>query len=242
MNRSRILYFIVLTIFAWPAQAQQMPAPLGNGAILTVRGMGHFETKPDYASLHVTVSTKASTLAEAARLHGAEATRALAVLQELKSDGVEVERSTFELDRDPPRPSSPGVQASDAKPPPPPFTARTVFSLKTKAIDALNAVVTKLASSGLFEVFSVHFGLERERAALNEARRQAISDARDQAAVYADAAGLQLLEIVAITDGEAARVLAEAAAYRVTQLVQIIPPRTVAFDSAVHVTWRIAPR
>jgi hypothetical protein len=52
----------------------------------------------------------------------------------------------------------------------------------------------------------------------------------------------RLVEIVAITDGEASRFSNNAADLPVTRFVQIIPPLTVAFDSAVQVIWRIAPR
>src|SRR5262249_45835902 len=116
------------------------------------------------------------------------------------------------------------------------------FYLKIEVLDSLNGLVTKLAASGLFEVISIHFGVEHERAALNEARRRAMADARDQAAVYADAADVQLLAIAAITDGEAVRALGAGAVSQAPRFVQVLPPATVAFTSSVQVTWRIGPR
>jgi uncharacterized protein YggE len=77
---------------------------------------------------------------------------------------------------------------------------------------------------------------------LNQARRQAMTDARDQAAAYADAGDLRLVEIIAVTDGDAVPYSGGYVDMPVSRLVQIIPPLTVSFDSSVQVTWRIAPR
>jgi uncharacterized protein YggE len=197
--------------------------------------------KPDFARVRVTVSTPAPTLDEAARAHRDRATRALSALHELK--GIEIEDSTFSLNRENPVRYAQELRNPEPKPAMPPFTARTTFSLKTKAIDDLNAAITKLSASGLFEVLSVQFGVEQERAALNQARRQAMADARDQAAAYADAGDVRLVEIVAITDGEAAPLVQDGYAdMPIPRFVQIIPPSTVAFNSSVQVTWRIALR
>jgi uncharacterized protein YggE len=78
---------------------------------------------------------------------------------------------------------------------------------------------------------------------LNQARRLAITDARDQAAAYADATDFKFAEIVAITDGEAAPApRADGEADLPTARFVNIPPQTIEFDSSVQVTWRIAPR
>jgi uncharacterized protein YggE len=208
---------------------------------MTVKGVGRIELKPDFAQVRATVSTPAPALDEAAKAHRDRATRALSALHELR--GIEIEDSTFSLNRERPVRYAQELRNPEPKPATPPFMARTTFSLKTKAIDDLNAAITKLSASGLFEVASVHFGVEQERAALNQARRQAMVDARDQAAAYADAGDLRLVEIVSVTDGEAAPLVQDGYAdMPVPRFVQIIPPSTVAFSSSVQVTWRIAPR
>jgi uncharacterized protein len=242
MRRSHVLGLLVLASFALPAQAQQQPAEPGKGSILTVRGVGRIEMKPDHARLFGTVSTKAPTLDEAAKAHRDRATHALSALQGLAAEGIEIEESTFRLNQDQPPYPAPAVLRPEAKAATPPFTAQTSFFVRIKAVDNLNPVISKLAASGLFELSSVRFGVEQERAALNQARRRAMADARDQAAAYADAADVRLVEIVAITDGEAAPSLGGAADMPIPRYVQIIPPLTVAFDSSVQVTWRIAPR
>jgi uncharacterized protein YggE len=242
MRQSWIFYLLALVTWAAPAHAQPQARDPGKGAILTVRGQSRVEMKPDYARLRATVSTKAPSLEEAARAHQDRATRALAILKDVSAEGIDIEQSTFSLGQDQPVGVPAAARSAERKQPPLSFRAKTEFLLKMNAIDSLNTVMTKLSLSGLFEVFSAYFGVKDERAALNQARRQAVADAREQAAAYADAAGLQLVEIVAITDGEASPSPDGKADLPLTRFVQIIPPRTVAFDAAVNITWRIAPR
>jgi uncharacterized protein YggE len=152
MARSGVFYLLVLASFVLPAQAQQQPAEPNRGPILTVKGVGRIEMKPDYARLFVSVSTKAPTLDEAARAHRERATRALSALQGLAAEVIEIERSTFRLNQDAPPYPAPTGPRPEAKAETRPFTAQTSFFLKTKVIDSLNPIITKLSVSGLFEV------------------------------------------------------------------------------------------
>jgi uncharacterized protein YggE len=209
---------------------------------LAVKGEGRVEVKPDYARFLATVSTKGRSLAEAASAHEDRATRALSMLQGLKGAGVEINSTSFGLNQDRSQPV-PRQPSPTEKPPEPQFNAVTNFDLRVKPIGALNGIITKLASSGLFEVRSVSFRVEQERIALNQARRAAVLDARDQAEAYADAGGVQLMDVIEIADGNAVPAgAAEYADIAYPRYVQIVPPATVTFTASVKVVWRIAPR
>jgi uncharacterized protein YggE len=226
--------------------AAQDSSELRRGPVLSVKGSGRIEVKPDYAAFDVIVSTKGRTLEEAAQAHQERATAALAVLRGMTAEGLAIERSTFHLNQDrppPPVPQVPGTRPppAPAKPAEPPYTAQTTFSLRLKPVEALNAVASRLAASGHFEMRPVSFQVEQERNALNQARRAAMLDAREQAEAYADAGGLRLVEIIEVTDGEASPLNSQYDLPR-ARFVQIIPPATVAFNAGVNVTWRIAPR
>jgi uncharacterized protein YggE len=232
-----LLLFVSLTL---PAAAQERQAEPPTGATLVVKGAGRVEVKPDYALFSTTVSTKGRTLAEAAKAHEDRATRALSVLQSLKGAGLEITTTSFRLGHELPLTSR---QPAPEKPSEPLFVAVTKFELRVRPIDSLNGIVTKLAESGLFEVQRIVFLVDQERAALNEARRAAVRDARDQAEAYADAAGLRLVGVTEIADGEAVSLLAEGYAdLAIPKYVQIIPPSTVTFTASVKVVWRMAPR
>jgi uncharacterized protein len=239
MMQSHVPALLLSAILAVPAVAQEQPLRSHSGAILAVKGEGRVEVKPDYAQFHATVSTRAQTLSEATTGHEEQATRALSMLQSLKGASVEISRSSFKLQQE--RPSV-GRQPASEKPPEPQFVAVTTFDLKARPIEALNGIITKLASSGLFEVQNVTFLVDREREVLNEARRAAVHDARDQAEVYADAGGVRLADIDEIADGQATPVRRYEADVALSPSVQIIPPATLTFTASVRVVWHIAPR
>jgi uncharacterized protein YggE len=237
MMQSRALPLLLLICLVLPAAAQQPDSP-PNGT-LAVKGEGLAEMKPDYAQFHAAVSTRGKTLTEAAAAHEERATRALAILQGLKGGGVDIIETSFGINQDAPAYGRPPSE----KPPERQFTAVTNFDVRVKPVAVLNGIITKLASSGLFEVQRVFFHVDQERNALNQARRDAVKDARDQAEAYADAGGVKLIDILEIADGEAVPMSATGEAdLAVARYVQIIPPATVTFRASVKITWRVAPR
>lgn len=242
-----ILLTVVAVTLLGPAFAQ---TPGGNplpsaGSVLTVKGAGTFVQKPDYGRFEVSVTTRGKTLETTVTAHEERAGSAITVLRRFEALGVGIEKSRFRLDE-----SRPGYQAPrypGDRPPPPerienPFTATTTFTLKVGGIDNLNTAMSRIAETGLFHIETVTFKVENERAALLEARRAAMTDAREQAKVYAEAADIRLVEISAITDGEASpSELGAADMARSARRIQLVPPATLSFDATVNVTWRIAP-
>jgi uncharacterized protein YggE len=237
--RLHSLFLVILSLAAALASSGAAQEKSGNRQpVLSVRGVGKIEAKPDYARLSVQAVTVADTLEEAAKAHQERATRALDVLQQMKADGVEIERSSFALNQD--RPPLP--LANQTQPPPPPkFRANTSFTLRFRRLDRLNQLVTRLADTGVLEVRSIGYGVDQERQALNNARRAAVADAREQAELYAEAAKVKLVEIVEIDNGEA-RPEDGAADLPTPRFVQVIPPSVVTFNSSVTITWRIRSR
>jgi uncharacterized protein YggE len=236
--RLHFLSLVILSLAAMaasPGAAQEKPAD--RQPVLSVRGAGKIEAKPDYARLSVQVVTVGDTLEEAAKAHQEKATRALDVLEQMKADGVEIEKSSFTLNQDRP----PQLPNQTQPPPAPKFRAYTSFTLKFRRLDRLNQLVTRLADTGVLEVRSIAYGVDQERQALNNARRAAVADAREQAELYAEAAKVKLVEIVEIDNGEA-RPADGAADLPMARFVQVIPPSVVTFNSSVTITWRIRSR
>lgn len=236
MKLSGVFFFLALAGLAPPVWAQ--PPGSEGPPTLTVSGEGKSEVKPDFARVSVSVSTTAAALADAGRRHQDVARRARSLLEGLKEDGVAIERADFTLSQDqPPAPANP--------PSPPEFTAKTTFSLTIRPIDRLDSALSKVAGSGLLSVDSVAFNVDRPNAALDQARRAAMIDARRQAEVYADAGGFRLVAIEAVSGAQAFPLERQPLAMRAQfapASVQIVPPALLAFSSSVTVVWRIAPR
>ncbi|MDC7789727.1 SIMPL domain-containing protein [Rhodoplanes sp. TEM] len=213
---------------ALPAAAQERRG--GAEPTVTVQGSGKHEAKPSFAVLTVEVATPGDTLDKATSAHEARAGRAAEALRALAADGVTVERSDFRLARD-------GVRPKQNQPG---YRAVTSFALALKPVDRVDALVGRIAATGLFEIGPLGYRADDSKAALDEARRKAIADAHAKAEVFAAAADMRLVGIVAITEGgEAGLRRAELAS---APSMQIVPPATLTFDASATVTWRIGPR
>jgi uncharacterized protein YggE len=241
VRRTCLVVLIVLTsTFSSLAQSETQP-------VLTVLGKGTYETKSEVAGFRATVSTDGRTLGAATKQHEERASRALKALHDLQADGLTVEKSNFRVnERRVPRQMTAAEITQGRRPESvvEGYMAVTTFSIGLSSLDKLNQIVSKLAETGLFEIASVQFYVLNERAALNQARRAALLDAREQAQAYAEPVNLKLGQIIAITDGEAQPVdgAADLPMRRADApyTVQIVPPATLEFTASVNVTWRIS--
>lgn len=226
----RLAAGLMITMIVGAAYAQTAPS---REAFITVAGEGHVNIAPEFAEFFADVVTRADSLEAATRQHGERAAKAAAVLRAMAKHGVSVERSSFRLERAaPPRPAGPKQAASD-------YRAVTSFALKVNQLAALNEAVSAIAAAGLFEVRTIRYGIQDEQRAIDDARRAAVKNARRQAEVYADAAGVKLGEILEIFDGLAQNLGSEAALRPATPNVQVSPPATIPFRAAINIKWRI---
>lgn len=223
--------FLFLILMAAAVSAQPL---VDRGPIITVRGDGRAEVPPDLARLTADVVTRGKTLEAASGAHKERAAKAAAALRALAQDGLEIVQSTFRLDQmRQPAPQSgmrPDVE----------YQAVTTFELKSKKLDKIDDAVTAIAASGLFELRNLRFTLDESSKAFETARREAVADARNRAKTYAEAAGVQLGDIVEIADTEP-RLLREAAMPMAARSMQVAPPETVTVTAGITMTWRLRP-
>jgi uncharacterized protein YggE len=233
MRAVTIAAMIAMT-FGGIAVAQPSPAE----PTLTVRGQGRAQVAPDHANLTADVVTKAQSAEAATAAHRDRAQRAANALRDMKPDGVAIEQSVFRLDETRPPPTPAGSPGRGN----PEYRAVTTFELKMTRLDAVDKAVTALASTGLFEVRNLRFGIDEKNAGLAAARRNAVEDARERATTYADAAGVRLGDIVRIDDTEMRGPREFAVSAPMARNVQVMPPETLTLSASVAITWRIAPK
>lgn len=223
-----------LSLFFANAAAAQ-PSGFGRGPVISVRGDGRAEVPPDIARLSAEVVTKARTLPAAVDAHKPRATQAAAALRAMAKDGVEIEQSNFRLDQVRQPPSPQGSPRPETE-----YQAVTSFQIKMTKLAGIDAAITAIASTGLFEVRNLRFGLDEKNNALDIARRNAVADARNRAKVYSEAAGVQLGEVIEITDSEP-RMFREMATPMAADArsVQVAPPENITVTAGITMTWRI---
>lgn len=203
---------------------------------ISVRGDGRAEVPPDIARLSAEVVTRARTLEAASAAHKERATKAAAALRAMAKDGIEIVQSNFRLDqvRQPVHPQSGQRAETD-------YQAVTSFEIKSKNLDTIDAAITAIASTGLFEVRNLRFGLDEKSNALDIARRNAVADARQRAKVYSEAAGVQLGDIIEITDSEPRMFREVAMSMSADRSMQVAPPENISVTAGITMTWRIKP-
>lgn len=221
----RIAAALLMAMMAGSAGAQDMPL-----AFIAVSGDAQVHAAPDFAEFSPEVITRAETLEGATQKHRERAAKAAKLLDGFQKQGLTVERTSFRLEQSPP---------GGAKQPVTSYRAVTTFVLKAGQIGALDAIVAAIAGSGLFEVRAVRYGVRNEERVLDDARRQAVRNARRQAEVYADAAGVKLGEILEMFDGSSQNLGSEAALRLTGPTVQLSPPATIPFRAAITIKWRI---
>ncbi len=227
---SLVVFMAMLTSGANAQTAAREP-------FITVNGEGRVNVPPDYAEFFADLVTRADSLEIATRQHTERAAKAAAALRGMAKHGVSVERSSFRLEQGRPAPPRPPGQ----KPAPAEYRAVTTFAVKVNKLDALNEAVSLIAATGLFEVRTIRYGINNEERAIDDARRAAVKNARREAEVYADAAGVKLGEILEIFDGMAQNLGSEAALRAATPNVQLAPPETIPFRAAINIKWRLVP-
>jgi uncharacterized protein YggE len=232
--RALLITAVALLMSGGPCTGQ----PAAGDATLTVRGQGRVQVAPDHANLTAEVVTRGKSPDAAAAAHRERASRAASALRDMTTDGVEIERSLFRLDevRVPTAPAAmPGRAELE-------YRAVTTFELKLKRLNAVDRAITAIATTGLFEVRHLRFGIDDRNPGMNAARGNAVNDARERAETYARAAGVLLGDIIRIEDTELRGPRDVAAEAPLMRGVQVIPPDTLTLSASVTMTWRIGAK
>ncbi|MDM7256108.1 MAG: SIMPL domain-containing protein [Paracoccus sp. (in: a-proteobacteria)] len=163
---------------------------------LSVTAEGSARTAPDMATISLGVTTQAETAAQAL---ADNSTSQRAVIDKLKAEGVEakdIQTSGLNL--------SPVQSYSDGKPPVVTgYQVSNVVTVQMRDLDRLGGLLDALVAAGANQVQGISFGRDDAQAAEDEARVDAIAEARRRAEVMAQAAGVRLGPILSISEGTA---------------------------------------
>lgn len=193
-----------------PVNAPQPPQEMGHAmghnkkahaamARLTVSAEGESTAQPDLAMISIGVSVQAETASEAMSQNAA---RQQAVIDKLKAEGVEArDIQTSGLSLSP-------VQnySQDNKPPViTGYMAQNMVSVRVRDLARLGSVLDTLVTAGANEINGISFTREDTTEAEDAARAKAVAAARHKAEVMAEAAGMKLGRLIALSDENIAR-------------------------------------
>ena len=163
---------------------------------ISVTGTGTVEAAPDMATLTIGVTTQAATAAEAL---AANSTATDAVIARLTASGIEprdMQTSNLSIN-----PNWSGYDSST--PTIAGYVASNMLTVRVRALDSTGAVLDAAVADGANTLNGMTFGLADPEPVYNEARKEAVADARAKAELLALAAGVKLGAVLSISDAGA---------------------------------------
>lgn len=189
----RILNALMLaTALAMPAAAAMAEALSPR---ITVTGTGSVDSRPDMATISLGVTTQGGTAAEAMGRNSEELAR---VLEKLRASGVEdrdLQTSGLSLNPNWTN-SNDGTAATISG-----YVASNQLTIRVRALDSLGGILDAAVKDGANTLNGVAFGLTDPKPVEDEARKRAVQDAAARAALLTTAAGVQLGQVLSITEG-----------------------------------------
>jgi uncharacterized protein YggE len=185
-------------VLAWtPAAAAQEPqvqVPAVQGTLLSVSAEGASEGRPDMATINLGVTSEGQT-AQAAMQENAR--RMTALTQALRRAGVaerDIQTSNVSV--------YPQQQYQEGQPPRiTGYQANNTVTAKVRNINNTGRVIDAAVAAGGNTVHGVAFSYQDAEAQLDTARRDAVREARRRADLYAEALGMRVHRIVAVSEG-----------------------------------------
>jgi uncharacterized protein YggE len=184
----RVAVLLAGGLLAAPALAQVAPV-----ATISVSGEAQISAPPDLAQIDAGVSTEAKTAREASETNNAAMGR---VLLALKGAGIdEKDFQTSRLSLQPQyAPNRAGPNAVVG------YRAANRVTIKLRDVTKVAATIDILVGAGANELGGINFMVSSASKLLDDAREQAIADARRKAEIYAKAAGVTLASPVSISE------------------------------------------
>jgi len=182
---------LVLAVLMLPPAAIAQPAPPS----ISVTGEASISVPPDIAEIDAGVTTEAKTARDAVEANNTQMGK---VLLALKSAGVaEKDYQTSRLSLTPQLPPrTPAIQNPQAVG----YTARNRVSVRLRDVTKVASVIDTLIAAGVNDMGGISFGVSNASKLLDDARAEAVADARRKAEIYAKAANVTLGSAISITE------------------------------------------
>ena len=218
------------TLLASPALAQTV-AP----AMITVSGEASVSVAPDQAQIEGGVSSDARTAREASEANNAAMGK---VLLALKGAGIaEKDYQTSRLSLQPqyaPNRSGPSPVVG--------YRASNRVTVRLRDVTKVASVIDTLVGAGANDIGGIDFSVSNASKLLDDAREQAVADARRKAEIYARAAGVTLGAPLSISEeGNPGPMQFRKMAVGMAAAPTPVAPGEETLQVTVSVSWAIKP-
>lgn len=184
-----VLVGLVGMLYARPATAQTSAGVPGMRQV-TVVGHGEVKGRPDTATVQLGVETEAATAKDALAQNSAQAQAIQQKLKDLGIDEKDVQTSNFSIS---PAYASDGRQVTG-------YHVSNLVTVKIRKLDQAGTLLDQVVQAGANSVYGVSFSVESPSALLDQAREQAMQDAKARAGKLAGAGGASIGEVLVINE------------------------------------------
>lgn len=192
--RHQFLACAALALLALPVFSADVPRTI------TVNGRGTAAAPPDMATVRAGVTTSAKTAAEAVTANNRAMQDVIKLLKDRRIEPKDIQTSGFSIY---PEYAPRHQNLRDGPSHPPTVIAYRVsnnVSVRVRHLPALGEILDALVRAGSNQISGVTLGIADQRAVENEARRDAVKDARRRAALYAEATGVKVGPVLSISE------------------------------------------
>jgi len=191
----RLLTALALAAAALPvaAAAQTAPAAAIAGTRLDVVATGEVTRIPDIVRIGAGVVTQAPTAVEALRQNAVRIERVRAALARAGIAARDIQTSTISLQPD---------YAYEQNQPPrlTGYRASNEVSVRFRDIAESGRILDALVAEGANQINGPNLGIDRPEAALDEARVQALANARARAELYARSLNMRVRRVLLVSE------------------------------------------
>ena len=166
------------TLLATPALADDFPAAI------TVSGEASVSAAPDLAQIDAGVASDAKTAKEASDANNAAMGKVLLALKAAGIDGKDIQTSRLSL-----QPQSAPNRSTNAIVG---YRASNQVTVRVRDVTKVASTIDLLVGAGANDIGGINFMVSQASKLLDDAREQAVADARRKAEIYAKAAGVTL--------------------------------------------------
>ena len=166
--------------------------------IISLSGHGEVRATPDLAYVTSGVVTQGATAAEALAANTKAMTDLFAALKESGIEDRDVQTSNFSVQ---PRYDFSNNQAPKMVG----YEVSNNVTVTLRKVDTLGTLLDRMVQSGSNQISGISFDVSKPEDAMDEARKLATEDATRKAKVYAKAMGIELGNVMQVSEGSAAQ-------------------------------------
>jgi len=164
-----------------------------NVRSMSVNGIGRVTIVPDIATINIGVRSESDIVMDALDGNTAQANAIARVLKQLGIEDKDIQTSNFNIY--PSERYDPMTGQVEGRF----FVVENTVNVTVRDLSSLGQVLNAVVEAGANSIYGISFNVEDRSAAVAEARDLAIQEAKAKAEVIAEAAGVQLGEIINIS-------------------------------------------